>query len=243
MKAKILAVIILLSVLSKTNSYTMPPYEFIEIYKLYFDGQYEIVKAKMKSFGFSLLSEVPPYTFDNISYKGEFIFEKKYTKKVLSACGKYGPFDINYVLELKFKTESDKAFSSSRIDYRFKTDDKYIYASDIIINEWLNSIDEKNSYIKFNLDNFETNNRKEIINSNNRIPQYKKHFILRDTTEVWGKTTEAGYLFASTKPKQEFRLFWDGNNGSAIYTIWGFLIERKAIYPIKDIEKFIKELK
>ena len=240
MKVKILTIILLITIFSRANCFAMPPYEFIEIYKLYFDEQYEVVKAKMKSFGFELHSEVPPYTYNNISYKGEFIFEKKYTKKVYSQCGKYGPYDVEFILELKFKTVTDKAFSNSRIDYKFKTDDKYIYASDIIINEWLKGIDEKNSFIKFNLDNFETYNRNEIINSTKKNPQYKKHFIIRDTTEVWGKTTEEGILFTSTKPKLEFRLFWDGNQGSAIYTIWGFMINRKALSPIKDINLFLK---
>ena len=115
---KLLFILLIISSIVVKGSQLMSAWEFKEIYQLYFDQQYDVVKAKMKSFGFQLYSEVPPYSYDNVSYMGEFIFVKKYNEQVYSSGY---VVDVVRSVEFKFKAMCEGSFIESRIDFKSET--------------------------------------------------------------------------------------------------------------------------
>jgi len=195
----------------------MSAWEFKEIYQLYFDQQYDVVKAKMKSFGFQLYSEVPPYSYDNVSYMGEFIFVKKYNEQVYSSGY---VVDVVRSVEFKFKAMCEGSFIESRIDFKSETTNPESFFIKNLMNIWLEEIPTNRT-----------------IKTSATYP-YESQLMIADTLGVCGKTDIDDVALRCITPSKDYRIFVEkGNN---VYSkFWGFMVKNSAMYPVDDIDIYL----
>ncbi|MBR9777048.1 MAG: hypothetical protein GYB55_19340 [Cytophagales bacterium] len=79
--------------------------EFTEIIELYKEGQFQVIKSKLKNKGFDLVNEVPEYALKNENFSGEFEFEKE----ILFAKQFGNEFNLNSSFKFKTIKHSDSA--------------------------------------------------------------------------------------------------------------------------------------
>jgi clan AA aspartic protease (TIGR02281 family) len=196
-------------------------FDFKDIYNLYFDQQYSIVKAKMLSFGYDLQSEVPQYSYNGITYLNEFVFIKTFKEFVNT---EYGSTYVDRKIEFRFKAKCESAFIDSRIDYKCETTKPQHFFVNNIIDIWMKD--------------FPSNSE---INSK-PFGYVKKQLMIMDTTEVCGRSDEDGVVLNCRSPKNDFRVFLEYSDEYYSKT-WGFLINNQAMYPVDNIDIYLAQYK
>lgn len=217
---KLLLIIFLINSIVIKGSELMSAYDFQEIYSLYFDQQYEVVKAKMKSYGYELQSEIPPYSYNNVSYMGEFTFIKKYTERVYIQ----GTYEVTRAIEFKFKASCEGSFINSRIDFKSESSKPESYFIKNIMEIWLQEIPTNRT-----------------INTDAKFTT-EKQLMIADTLGICGKTDADNVVLRCRKPSKDYRIFLE--KGNDVYSkVYGFMINNRAMYPVDDIDLYLANYK
>lgn len=217
---KIILILLLTNSIAVKGTELMSAWDFQEIYNLYFDQQYEVVKAKMKSYGYILKSEVPPYNYNNVYYMGEFTFTKKY-KDIININNQQ--YEAERTIEFKFKACCENSIINSKIDFTSETSQPAYFFVNNLMNIWVEEI---------------KNNR--TINTE-ALFDIERKMTISDTTLVCGKKSNNSSIIICRNPSKDYRIFLEkGNN---VYSkFYGFVINNKAKYPTKNkTQKILKQ--
>lgn len=217
---KLLFIIFIINSIDLKGSELISAYDFQEIYSLYFDQQYEVVKAKMKSYGYELQSEIPPYSYNNVSYMGEFTFIKRCTERVYVQ----GDYEVTRTTEFKFKASCEGSFINSRIDFKSESSKPESYFIKNIMDIWLKEIPTNRA-----------------INTDAKFLT-EKQLMIADTLGVCGKTDADNVVLRCVKPSKDYRIFLE--KGNEVYSkFWGFMINTRAMYPVDNIDLYLANYK
>lgn len=202
-----------LSVCGQTFGYD----EFMGLIKLYKDGQYDIVAAKLKNKGYTLDKYTPDYELDGVSYKGDFSFKKlkEFHYKNNSTYGR--PFEL--INEWTFTTKEYPSYSQFEIQFKF--DDqlaKVLYKS--VKETWIREIGDPT-----------TVDQNTCFYSG--TPGTDECAFFYDDREVHGKDVESNNSLITLKPIHRFRIEVS-NFMSATQVFQGDLTYRLVKYPIEQ---------
>jgi clan AA aspartic protease (TIGR02281 family) len=164
--------------------------EYMGLIKLYKDGQYDIVAAKLKNKGYTLDKYTPDYELDGVNYKGDFSFKKR-KEFYYKNNNTYGS-PIELINEWTFTTKEYPSYSEFEIQFKF--DDqlaKVLYNS--VKETWIREIG---------------NPTKTDQNScfYSGTPGTDECAFFYDDREVHGKDVESNNSLITLKPIHRFRI-------------------------------------